>query len=408
MSSFPFFPCPTGWRAHCNFRMPVTRAKTVRTSPIPPCPTLAQTVTRTTPRATSTGAGQNPYCCCHIPLQCFFRMRLIALGSSFAAGPGIAPQVDAAAGRSGNNYPHLLARRLGLDSSHSTQLLDLTVSGATMLNLISDDQDTGDKVFPPQISLLPPADDDDQTIITVTGGGNDMFYIGSMFARTLSMTLWGRIYSYLFMTQDQKQGGRQRKRTHRPARTGELRACHRIETTLGLGRLHPQLLPRRRLPSQPRRHESSRRPHLRYPPKIAHKSIIPVPACHHRNHSSKRYAKQYHHDESQKKNREEVGGKLKEISNGESRSRQKRVRLGGVRTHEPEGRGKDTPQHLWVSASGACVLRQKMLPLPPLPKALCRKPTLHTILMYLEREKVRQKESMCIDGASDAGDAIQE
>lgn len=133
-------------------------------------------------------------------------MRLIALGSSFAAGPGIAPQVDAAAGRSGNNYPHLLARRLGLDSSDSTQLLDLTVSGATMLNLISDDQDTGDKVFPPQISLLPPADDDDQTIITVTGGGNDMFYIGSMFARTLSTTLWGRIYSYLFMTQDQKQG----------------------------------------------------------------------------------------------------------------------------------------------------------------------------------------------------------
>ena len=37
--------------------------------------------------------------------------RYVALGSSFAAGPGIAPVLDKAAGRSGRNYPHLVAER---------------------------------------------------------------------------------------------------------------------------------------------------------------------------------------------------------------------------------------------------------------------------------------------------------
>lgn len=48
-----------------------------------------------------------------------------ALGSSFAAGPGVAPIVDRRANRSGRNYAHLVAERLG------ARLTDLTVSGAT-------------------------------------------------------------------------------------------------------------------------------------------------------------------------------------------------------------------------------------------------------------------------------------
>lgn len=40
-----------------------------------------------------------------------FRL-IAALGSSFAAGPGIEPIEDAQAMRSSNNYAHQLARRL--------------------------------------------------------------------------------------------------------------------------------------------------------------------------------------------------------------------------------------------------------------------------------------------------------
>lgn len=135
-------------------------------------------------------------------------MRLIALGSSFAAGPGIEPQVDLDAGRSSNNYPNYFARRLNLDPTDSTQFLDLTVSGATLLNLISEPQQAGNTTFPPQLDSLPPlepGDDGSDLIITVTGGGNDMFYIGSMFAYTLKHTLWGRFVSYFLMSKEERK-----------------------------------------------------------------------------------------------------------------------------------------------------------------------------------------------------------
>ena len=54
--------------------------------------------------------------------------RYVAMGSSFAAGPGIAPRAPASprrAGRSAGNYARLVARALGLD------LHDVTFSGAT-------------------------------------------------------------------------------------------------------------------------------------------------------------------------------------------------------------------------------------------------------------------------------------
>jgi hypothetical protein len=39
----------------------------------------------------------------------------VALGSSFASGPGIDPILDARCGRSGSNYAHLVAARLGYE-----------------------------------------------------------------------------------------------------------------------------------------------------------------------------------------------------------------------------------------------------------------------------------------------------
>ncbi|KAJ5468493.1 hypothetical protein N7475_006245 [Penicillium sp. IBT 31633x] len=102
------------------------------------------------------------------------KLKIASLGSSFAAGPDIPPQIEPlAAMRSGQNYPHLLAQSLDAD------LTDLTVSGATLLNITVDPQTTPFNVtFPPQITDLP----EDADIITVTAGGNDLNYIGGMIA----------------------------------------------------------------------------------------------------------------------------------------------------------------------------------------------------------------------------------
>ncbi|KAJ5939641.1 hypothetical protein N7466_002775 [Penicillium verhagenii] len=101
------------------------------------------------------------------------KLRIASVGSSFAAGPGIPPQIKPfAAGRSGQNYPHLLAKELNAD------LTDLSVSGATLLNITAEPQVTAysDAVFPPQILSIP----EDADIITITAGGNDIGYIGNM------------------------------------------------------------------------------------------------------------------------------------------------------------------------------------------------------------------------------------
>ena len=75
-----------------------------------------------------------------------------ALGSSFAAGPGIPPIANADAGRSARNYPHLLAQRLG------ARLTDLTVSGATTATILDEPQLTFTGAsFPPQSGSLPRA-----------------------------------------------------------------------------------------------------------------------------------------------------------------------------------------------------------------------------------------------------------
>jgi lysophospholipase L1-like esterase len=92
--------------------------------------------------------------------------RYVALGSSMAAGPGIAPRAKDApvrAVRSAANYPHLVAQRLGLD------LVDVTYSGATTADVLTDRQN-GE---PPQIDAL----DGSEELVTITIGGNDVGYI---------------------------------------------------------------------------------------------------------------------------------------------------------------------------------------------------------------------------------------
>ncbi|KXJ95689.1 SGNH hydrolase-type esterase domain-containing protein [Microdochium bolleyi] len=109
-------------------------------------------------------------------------LRIASVGSSFASGPGIPPVANAHAGRSAANYGALLAKHIGADE---TVFTDLTVAGATLLNITTDPQvvegdgSAADRgfTFPPQITQLPA----DADIVLVLGGGNDVGYIGNFF-----------------------------------------------------------------------------------------------------------------------------------------------------------------------------------------------------------------------------------
>lgn len=99
--------------------------------------------------------------------------RYVAMGSSFAAGLGIAPAAAAPAdaarcGRSAENYAQQIARRRGLT------LVDVSCSGAMTTHILGP---WGS--LPAQIDAV-----DAQTrLVTVTIGGNDIGYVGQMFAR---------------------------------------------------------------------------------------------------------------------------------------------------------------------------------------------------------------------------------
>lgn len=104
--------------------------------------------------------------------------RYVALGGSMAAGPGIAPRARGSpwlAMRSGRNYPHLIAARLGLD------LTDVTYSGATTAHILRDSQHGSG----PQIEML----DGSEGLVTITVGGNDVGCVSMLFAATLPAAL---------------------------------------------------------------------------------------------------------------------------------------------------------------------------------------------------------------------------
>jgi hypothetical protein len=115
------------------------------------------------------------------------QLNIASLGSSYAAGPGIPPIEDRAASRSSKNYAHILAALLG------ARLTDLSVSGATMANLIDQPQETwvtrGTR-FEPQFDGVPA----DADLVLITAGGNDLNYIGGMFADSLRAYLFARLF----------------------------------------------------------------------------------------------------------------------------------------------------------------------------------------------------------------------
>lgn len=94
-------------------------------------------------------------------------LKMVALGSSFAAGPGLQPVADAGAYRSERNYAHLVAQTLG------ATLTDATVSGATTRTILDVPQRLLLHRFEPQIAAV--AGDTD--LVTITAGGNDLGYL---------------------------------------------------------------------------------------------------------------------------------------------------------------------------------------------------------------------------------------
>jgi len=93
--------------------------------------------------------------------------KYVALGSSFAAGPGVATQLGTC-GRSDHNYSHLVAAELGLT------LTDVSCNGATIPNIVNSTQ----RDAAPQIDSV----SRDTALVTVTIGGNDIRFTSSTFA----------------------------------------------------------------------------------------------------------------------------------------------------------------------------------------------------------------------------------
>ncbi len=94
----------------------------------------------------------------------------VALGSSFAAGPGVTESADSTPSRcqrSIDNYAHQLARVRHL------QLVDVSCSGATTAHILGPWRE-----LPPQIDAITP----ETTLVTVTIGGNDVGFAGHLMA----------------------------------------------------------------------------------------------------------------------------------------------------------------------------------------------------------------------------------
>jgi lysophospholipase L1-like esterase len=99
----------------------------------------------------------------------------VALGSSYAAGPGLGDRVASGprlAGRSTHNYAHILADRLKL------RLTDASFSGATIAQTLG--RDPGATPVP-QVDAVTA----DTRLVTLTGGGNDLGYIGYLVTASL-------------------------------------------------------------------------------------------------------------------------------------------------------------------------------------------------------------------------------
>lgn len=102
--------------------------------------------------------------------------RYVAMGSSYAAGPGITAPADnptTRCARSQDNYAHQVARRLKLD------LVDVSCSGATTAALLG-----AWRELPAQVDAVTA----DTKLVTITIGGNDLKFVGNLYAASCRAT----------------------------------------------------------------------------------------------------------------------------------------------------------------------------------------------------------------------------
>ena len=102
--------------------------------------------------------------------------RYVAMGSSYAAGPGITTPADrppTRCARSQDNYAHQVARRLGLD------MVDVSCSGATTADLLGPWRE-----LPAQVDAVTR----DTRWVTITIGGNDLSFVGNLDAASCRAT----------------------------------------------------------------------------------------------------------------------------------------------------------------------------------------------------------------------------
>jgi lysophospholipase L1-like esterase len=93
----------------------------------------------------------------------------VALGDSYAAGPGIPNVVHSACQRSDHNYPSLVA-----DARHFSSFRDASCSGARTIDMTQSQQTNPYTFVPPQFDALGP----DARLVSVTIGGNDIGFSG--------------------------------------------------------------------------------------------------------------------------------------------------------------------------------------------------------------------------------------
>jgi lysophospholipase L1-like esterase len=92
--------------------------------------------------------------------------RYVAIGSSFASGPGLAPMSDPACGRAQAGYPALVAVELDL------ALENVSCAATTTDNVLTKPHDTGTDTRAPQGAAVTVG----TRLVTMTIGGNDVGY----------------------------------------------------------------------------------------------------------------------------------------------------------------------------------------------------------------------------------------
>lgn len=104
----------------------------------------------------------------HSPIEA--GARYVALGSSFASGPGLGPMPADGCLRSTANYASYAAAALNL------KLTDVSCASATTDNIVIGPQRTGSGEQPPQIAAVTA----DTRLVTLTIGGNDVGYAAAL------------------------------------------------------------------------------------------------------------------------------------------------------------------------------------------------------------------------------------